>query len=125
VAIPEEERQRRHLRYLLDRAGLREDEAHLLPETICSLSTRAMSALLGAGIPGSARREDILPLVESGALSPLGRDSPPNYGVVSHREVLRWLGLPEGAWIQDARNPKVEKRYVDYLEKRGYRITPP
>ena len=120
----EEEKQARRVRRRLELAELSEDQADLLPETVCGLSERTMNALLTDGIPGGARREDILPLVLSGRIHPTVNGIP-NYGVVSHREVLRWLGLPEDGWGKDTRNPVTERRYVAYLEARGYKVMPP
>ena len=40
-------------------------------------------------------RDDVLQAYKSGRLKPEGKKHPRNYGWKSHREIAKWLGLPE------------------------------
>ena len=92
------------------------------------LSTRTWNALLSVAmqerLQGEISEEVVKKWVADGVLTPR---CVPGYGTLSHAEVLEWLGFTgeAKAALEPRRNLKVERRYIEYLTKRGYRVAPP
>ena len=61
------------------------------PHWTDGLNVRAANALLNSGIKS---RDETLAAFKTGTLH-LGIGGPRNYGIKSHKEVAKWLGLPE------------------------------
>jgi len=61
------------------------------PEPFAELDYKAARRLIDAGYTS---REQVLAAVQSGRLACGARDKPRQYGVIHHKRVLAWLGLP-------------------------------
>lgn len=87
------------------------------------LSQRTISVLARAKL---YTREDVEKAVREGRLSWSNKMRDPgyirDYGKKTHAEVLQWLGMSVNA--NDADKETIA-RYIAYLERQGYRVTPP